>query len=94
MVLILFFFHFLLIKDELRKESKEAVGIVKKAGVQVVMITGDNKETATSIAKETGIISNSTDLVLTSNDIALMSDAELKKKLPNLKSSSKGSSSR
>ncbi len=75
----------LLIKDELRKESKEAVGIVKKAGVQVVMITGDNKETATSIAKETGIISNSTDLVLTSNDIALMSDAELKKKLPNLK---------
>lgn len=75
----------LLIKDELRKESKGAVDIVRKAGVQVVMITGDNKETATSIAKETGIISNSTDLVLTSSDIALMSDAELKKKLPNLR---------
>ena len=42
----------LLIKDELRKESKGAVDIVRKAGVQVVMITGDNKETATSIAKE------------------------------------------
>ena len=75
----------LLIKDELRKESKGAVDIVRKAGVQVVMITGDNKETATSIAKETGIINNSTDLVLTSSDMAQMSDAELKKKLPNLK---------
>ena len=75
----------LLIKDELRKESKGAVDIVRKAGVQVVMITGDNKETATSIAKETGIINNSTDLVLTSSDMAQMSDAELKKKLPNLR---------
>ena len=75
----------LLIKDELRKESKGAVDIVRKAGVQVVMITGDNKETANSIAKETGIINNSTDLVLTSSDMAQMSDAELKKKLPNLR---------
>lgn len=75
----------LLIKDELRKESKGAVNIVRKAGVQVVMITGDNKETATSIAKETGIISSNTDLVLTSSDMAQMSDAELKKKLPNLR---------
>ncbi len=75
----------LLIKDELRKESKGAVDIVRKAGVQVVMITGDNKETATSIAKETGIINNSTDLVFTSSDMAQMSDAELKKKLPNLR---------
>ena len=75
----------LLIKDELRKESKGAVDIVRKAGVQVVMITGDNKETATSIAKETGIISSNTDLVLTSSDMAQISDAELKKKLSNLR---------
>ena len=75
----------LLIKDELRKESKGAVDIVRKAGVQVVMITGDNKETAASIAKEAGIINNSTDLVLTSSDMAQLSDTELKKKLPNLR---------
>ena len=75
----------LLIKDELRKESKGAVDMVEKAGVQVVMITGDNKETATTIAREVGIIKNSNDLVLTSNDLNNMSDAELKKKLSNLK---------
>ena len=75
----------LLIKDELRKESKSAVDMVEKAGVQVVMITGDNKETATTIAREVGIIKNSNDLVLTSNDLNNMSDAELKKKLSNLK---------
>lgn len=75
----------LLIKDELRKESKGAVSIVQNAGVQVVMITGDNKETATSIAREVGIIKNSTDLVLTSTDLANMSDSELKKNLRNLR---------
>lgn len=75
----------LLIKDELRKESRGAVSIVQNAGVQVVMITGDNKETATSIAREVGIIKNSTDLVLTSTDLANMSDSELKKNLRNLR---------
>lgn len=75
----------LLIKDELRKESKGAVSIVQNAGVQVVMITGDNKETATSIAREVGIIKTSTDLVLTSTDLANMSDSELKKNLRNLR---------
>lgn len=75
----------LLIKDELRKESRGAVSIVQNAGVQVVMITGDNKETATSIAREVGIIKTSTDLVLTSTDLANMSDSELKKNLRNLR---------
>ena len=61
-VMKLFFCLYYLTKDELRKESKGAVSIVQNAGVQVVMITGDNKETATSIAREVGIIKTSTAL--------------------------------
>lgn len=75
----------LLIKDELRDESKDAVKLVQQAGIQVVMITGDNKKTATSIAKEAGIIKSQSDLVLTSKELASLTDAKLKSKIPNLR---------
>ncbi len=34
------------IMDEIRRESKPAVELAKRAGIHVVMITGDRKETA------------------------------------------------
>ena len=34
------------LRDELRREVKPSVATAQEAGVQVVMITGDNKETA------------------------------------------------
>ena len=37
-------------------EAVEAIGEVQSAGVQVVMITGDRKETAVAIAKDAGIL--------------------------------------
>ena len=79
------FIGFVLIKDEVRKEAITGVELVKDAHIQVVMITGDNKDTALSIAKETKIISSDRDLILTSSELANMTDEEVKKIMPNLK---------
>ena len=40
------------IKDPVRDEVKPAIKDCYTAGVRVIMITGDSKETAMSIAKE------------------------------------------
>lgn len=75
----------LYIKDDIRKEAKEGVELVEKAGIQVVMISGDNKETAQSIGKEVGILKQDDDLVMTSHELGSMSDEEIEKILPRLK---------
>lgn len=43
------------IADPLKKSSQRAVSELKKMGCDVVMITGDNKRTAGSVASQTGI---------------------------------------
>ncbi len=43
------------IQDPPKEEVKEAIAICLKSGIQVKMITGDNKETAISIAKQIGL---------------------------------------
>lgn len=76
---------FLLIKDEIRNETIEAISSIKRAGIQTVMITGDNKETAISIAKEVGIINNFDDIILNSDELNKLNDDELKGILPKLR---------
>jgi len=72
------------IKDELRYNAGISVQEVKRAGIKVVMITGDKKETAVSVAKECNIISSSKDIVLVSDKLNKMSDEEVKRILPDL----------
>lgn len=73
------------IRDNVRKEAVDAIREVKNAGIQVVMVTGDRKETAVAIAKEAGLLSNSDDVALTSAEMAEKSDEELKVILPRLR---------
>ncbi len=73
------------IRDEVRPEAVTAIADVQRAGVQVVMITGDRKDTATAIAREAGILSSDADLVYTSDEMAKLSDEELKEQLPRLR---------
>lgn len=75
----------LYLKDEVRKEAIEGLELVKKAGVQVVMITGDSKETALSIAKEMRLVTSDKDIVLTHQELENLSDESLKEMLPDLR---------
>ena len=73
-----------LIKDEIREEAKEGIQLVKNAHINTVMITGDNKDTATTIAKEIGLIEQDS-LVITSEELNKMSDSDVKNIIPRLK---------
>lgn len=75
----------LFMKDEIRKEAKEGIKLVKDAHIQTVMITGDNKNTAMSIGREVGLLTTANDIVLTSEELNRLNDDELKKMLPNIK---------
>ncbi len=73
------------IRDNVRKEAADAIHEVQNAGIQVVMVTGDRKETAVAIAKEAGLLKEQTDVALTSAEMAEKSDEELRKIIPNLR---------
>lgn len=65
------------IRDDVRPEAIEAIDKVQKAGIQVVMITGDRKETAMAIAKDAGLL-HTGEVALTSDELNKMSDDEVK----------------
>ena len=61
--------------DPPREEAKQAVELCKRAGVRVVMITGDHKLTATAIARELGLM-NDTQLAMTGDELDKLNDNE------------------
>ena len=61
--------------DPPRKGVKESLEECYSAGIRVIMITGDNGETATSIAKKINL--NNYDEVITGLELEAMSDDEL-----------------
>ena len=66
------------IRDDVRPEAKQAIKEVQNAGVQVVMITGDRKETAVAIEKDSGLIKSDDELAFTSEELNKMTDDEIK----------------
>jgi calcium-translocating P-type ATPase len=73
------------IKDELREESAQSVSRLNRAGIQVVMVTGDNIVTARAIAGECGILCSKYDWVTDSAELSAMSDAEIARRIKDLK---------
>ena len=66
---------FVALADPLRASVPAAVAECRRAGIRVVMITGDHPGTALAIARQAGIDTDNG--VLTGGDIAAMTDTEL-----------------
>ncbi len=80
------FIALVVLKDKLRKGVRESVAEMQSAGVQVVMITGDGKETAAAIAEECGILQRDfKEGIITRDELSKMTDDELKRIIPNLR---------
>lgn len=73
-----------ILRDRVRREAPDAVGRLHRAGVRVVMVTGDAKETAVAIARESGIYCGVEGSVLGGEELAALSDEELSARLDRL----------
>ncbi|QJW45959.1 calcium-translocating P-type ATPase, SERCA-type [bacterium BFN5] len=65
--------------DPPRDEAKQAIEVCKQAGIKTVMITGDHRNTAMAIASELKMFDESKNLVLTGQELDLISDNEFSK---------------
>ena len=75
---------FIALNDEIREEVYEAVNEAKNALIDVIMITGDGRNTAINISKKLKIVKNDNE-VYSGIDIDEMSPAVLKKEIPKIK---------
>ena len=67
--------------DPPREEAKTAIRACKKAGIRVVMITGDNKVTAESIGRQLELPEGR---AVTGHELSEMSDEELRREVKNI----------
>ena len=77
------FIGFLGMKDALRLEVIESIKKAEEAGIKIIMITGDHKMTAKSIALEAGIYKKG-DTILTGKDLDDLEDKEILKNINNV----------
>lgn len=75
------------LRDEVRPEVRRAMHTAQKAGIQVVMMTGDGAQTATAVARAAGLLTTNSpaDAVVTSRELGAMTDDEIKRRLPRLR---------
>jgi len=69
--------------DPPREEVKDAIAQSKRAGIRVVMITGDHQLTAKAIAEDIGLIARD-GRVITGVELDKMSDEELRRKVEDI----------
>lgn len=70
--------------DKIRPEAKKAVANLRQAGIHVIMVTGDNRDTASAIAQRCGILSAGIDTVLLGEELSRMSDTRIQELLPRI----------
>ncbi len=63
--------------DPPRAEVKDSIGICRKAGIKVVMITGDHRNTAVAIAKGIGLFEKEDHKAVTGEELDAMGDEQL-----------------
>ncbi|MDR2179356.1 MAG: calcium-translocating P-type ATPase, PMCA-type [Synergistaceae bacterium] len=77
---------FTAISDPVREEVPDAIKACFKAGIGVKIVTGDNQETASEIARQIGLLTEGDEKArLTGGEFEAMSDEELLKVVPGLK---------
>ena len=60
------------IRDDVRPEARDAIAEVNRAGIQVVMITGDRLETAVAIAKDANLLDKDATILTEENKEAML----------------------
>ena len=76
----------IVLKDKLRPDTKQSVRTITDAGIQIVMVTGDNRDTAVSIAEECGFFKRSLGhIALTGEELSALDDEKVKQLLPSLR---------
>ena len=71
------------LRDPIRPSVKEAIKNVEAAGIKIVVMSGDHKGTAVSVAREVGIIVGENG-VLDASELRNLSDEDLNKRLGQL----------
>lgn len=67
---------FVIFSDVIRADAAEAIARIKDSGARVIMLTGDNPETARWFAREVGIADEGT-RAITGHEISELTDADL-----------------
>jgi Ca2+-transporting ATPase len=80
----LIFLGFFGMIDPPRDDVAGAIGLCRQAGINVIMITGDQKTTAKAVAKQIGLISKDEEAI-TGEDLKEMTDDELFEKIKHVK---------
>jgi Ca2+-transporting ATPase len=78
------FIGFVGIADPPREEVPEAIALARRAGIETIMVTGDNELTAYAIAKHINLIKHGEE-VITGKQFDTLGDAEVKQKLENVR---------
>ncbi|MFA5349205.1 MAG: HAD-IC family P-type ATPase [Candidatus Paceibacterota bacterium] len=74
---------FIALKDPLRKDAKDSIKITKKAGIRTIIMTGDHKLTARTIAEEIGLKAKNEN-IMEGKEIDTIDDMDLGERVKNI----------